>query len=141
MSFLHSLICFILLALVLSVQQSPIHNLSKLDQLVQMSMKVGKRESEISLDAVKDLFVNTLLPDRKLSDFKKNPWIAVGNASISHLLLVEFESQLKKLYAKFVQAIEESTIKGLPHIKRCKFIIESLYSSLRRVYIKNNLCH
>jgi ribosome biogenesis protein MAK21 len=105
-------------ALTLMVQQSPIHNLKNLETLVNMAAKAGKRESEMSMEPVKDLFLNTLLPDRKLRDFGKNPWLMSEKLSSGHLLVAEYESSLKSMYFKFVQGVEEATTKGLPHVKR-----------------------
>ena len=108
-------------AMVLMIQQSPLHNLGRLEALISMVGKVGKRESEMSIDPVKDLFLNTLLPERKLRDFKRIPNLH-HEISSAHLLLAEFESRLKSIFFRYVTYIEESTMKGLPHIKRCEFV-------------------
>ena len=53
-------------ALTLLVQENPLCRLSPLESLVAMTQKKGKRESMSAVDSLKDLFVNDLLPERKL---------------------------------------------------------------------------
>jgi ribosome biogenesis protein MAK21 len=51
------------------VQDSAINNLKSLDNLID-SIKINKkRECMMSIDAVKDLFINYLLPKRELRSF------------------------------------------------------------------------
>lgn len=125
-----------LAALVLLVQQSPIHGLKHLDSLLQLANKKSHRDAMQVIEAVKDLFLTNLLPhDRKLYTFHmrihqflqnvinlpsgiKNTGNS-GQASKYKLngeTLVRwyFEDELKQRYAKFLRilanAMTESTI-------------------------------
>lgn len=53
-------------ALALKVQASPLHELETLDVLVTMANKKEQRTSQLALEALKDLWIHNLLPDRKL---------------------------------------------------------------------------
>lgn len=53
-------------ALTLLVQENPLCRLGSLETLVNMTTKKGKRECTAAVDSLKDLFINDLLPERKL---------------------------------------------------------------------------
>ena len=56
------------------VQRNPQCSISYLTTLVGMSKKKNRKLAELSINAVKDLFVNNLLSDEnKLNPFSKNP--------------------------------------------------------------------
>ena len=51
-------------AMALKVQGSPFHELETLDTLIGMALKKEQRGAQLALEALKDLFVNNLLPER-----------------------------------------------------------------------------
>jgi len=55
-----------LAALALRIQESPLFRLSTLDSLLNSAAKKNRRESELAVLTLKDLFLSSLLPDRKL---------------------------------------------------------------------------
>ena len=61
-------------ALALVVQESPVHELSALDTLIGLASKKEHRTSQLALEAVKDLLIHNLLPDRRLISFKNQPF-------------------------------------------------------------------
>ena len=61
-------------ALALVVQESPVHELSALDTLIGLASKKEYRTSQLALEAVKDLLIHNLLPDRRLIQFKNQPF-------------------------------------------------------------------
>jgi len=101
-------------ALVLQIQEAPIHNLSCLDSLIAMVKKKSRRESLQVLDTLKELFVSDLLPESsKLKAFDQHPWsdlnqLCSGNKDTydRRVLIWYFESQLKQKYVEFVTVLE-----------------------------------
>lgn len=104
-----------LAALALLVQESPPHQLNVLDKLLAASRKKSRREALMACDALKDLFLEHLLPDRKLRAFTQHPWNRVrveryaahGDASARRLLLWRaFEDALRERYTQLLDALE-----------------------------------
>ena len=97
------------------VQDSPIHNYLVLkDELFSMVNKTKGRETLQAVESIKDLFVNTILPDRKLKYFMDQP---LANAGDDHLVVWVFEDAIKKLYHQFVENLEEMLKDELDHVK------------------------
>lgn len=104
-------------ALTVTVQESPVHNLSNLDSLISMAKKKGKRECIMAIETLKELFISDLLPDdRKLKSFEQFPFANVGNNTHSNkdsqnrqLLLWYYEAQLKEKYLGFIQTLQVAT--------------------------------
>lgn len=59
-----------LAAMMLRVQESPIHRLKELQQLLGIAQKKSKRESLLAIDTLRELWLS-LLPDRKLRLFSQ----------------------------------------------------------------------
>ncbi|KAL3875114.1 hypothetical protein ACJMK2_038048 [Sinanodonta woodiana] len=101
-------------ALTLLVQESPIHNLFHLDTLIGMVRKKGRRESMLSADALKELFLSDILPsNRKLRMFSQHSFhlldkLSGGNheALDRRVLMWYCEAQIKDKYAAFIKALE-----------------------------------
>lgn len=54
-------------ALALLVQESPLYSLNLLSSsLIAMANKKSRREAILAIDSIKDLLMETILPDRKL---------------------------------------------------------------------------
>ncbi|XP_067003960.2 CCAAT/enhancer-binding protein zeta [Anabrus simplex] len=93
------------------IQNSPVHNLSTLRNLVNM-VKVGKKKECITvIETLTELFLTDLLvPDKKLRTFENCPLAAVsqlkGSSRSSRLIHWYFEDQLKELYRTFIQALQ-----------------------------------
>ena len=79
-------------------------------------MKKARREAILGMDSMKDLFINSILPDRKLKYFRDQPITAKG-VTDKHLVLWFFEDSIKKLYFEFLQALEDLSKDPLVHIK------------------------
>ncbi|KAJ2997244.1 hypothetical protein HDV02_005706 [Globomyces sp. JEL0801] len=105
-------------ALTLLIQESPLHCYTFLyDQLIAgMSKKKARREAMLAIDSVKDLMLNTILPDRKLKYFVDQPALS-SQVTNQHLIIWYFEDKLKKAYFEFIQIIEELSRDNLPHVK------------------------
>ncbi|KAI8139586.1 CBF/Mak21 family-domain-containing protein [Fennellomyces sp. T-0311] len=103
-------------ALTLLIQESPLHGLKTMDTMLTMTKKKGRQEAVMALQSLKDLFIGSVLPDRKLIYFADRP---LGNNSVQdrHLLLWYFEDHLKKFYFQLVQQIEALSHDPLVHVR------------------------
>lgn len=103
-------------AMTLLVQESPPHALRTLDSLLSMAALPGRREAQMAIDALRDLFVSNLLPaDRRLRSFAQQP---LGKTPTdAQLALHAFEDELKARYATFVRTLETQAFATLPYFK------------------------
>ena len=90
-------------AMTLMVQESPMHRVKTMDILMAMAKKKGRRESQVAIEALKDLFLNSLLPgDRKLRSFGENalghPDLGTDFKNTAVLVFWAFEAALKRRY-------------------------------------------
>ncbi|KAL6335343.1 hypothetical protein AAG906_029586 [Vitis piasezkii] len=102
------------------VGENPIANLRSLDALLGMvASKVGKRHALTGFEALKELFVSSLLPDRKLKTLLQQPLnhLPETKDGYSLLLLWYWEECLKQRYERFVVALEEASRDMLPILK------------------------
>ncbi len=104
-------------AMSMVVQESVLHNFETLAALVAMTRKRGSREAHLAIEAIRDLFANQLLPDRKLRLFHNNPLDHKG-ATDAHLIYWRFEAALSEKFSEYVQAMEEGAQESLPYFKR-----------------------
>ncbi|NXA51713.1 CEBPZ protein, partial [Nothocercus julius] len=104
-----------LAAMTLLIQDSAVHSLQFVENLVNLIKKKGsKQQSLMALDTFKELLISDLLPDnRKLSSFSQHPFNNIGKMASGNrdsrdrrLILWYFEHQLKLQVAEFVQALE-----------------------------------
>ncbi|OQS01622.1 hypothetical protein ACHHYP_00510 [Achlya hypogyna] len=91
-------------ATTLAIQGSPIHNLQRLSQLVTMAKNKSRRESQMAVDSLKDLFLNNLLPDRKLHFFHQQP-IGRPEATLPHLVMWYFEHCIKMAFSQLIAVL------------------------------------
>jgi ribosome biogenesis protein MAK21 len=123
-------------AVQLMSQMEPVHSLSHVNSLIELLKKHRTREGIPILSALKDIFVDELLPEnRKLVSFKLRPIknlekLSSGNIQTveKRLILWKFEDDLKKCYDQFVQileAIASSQIETVA-IHACRIISELL---------------
>lgn len=92
-------------ALTLLVQESPLHSLKTMDTLMTMTQKKARKEAVMAIESLKDLFVGSVLPDRKLIYFADRP-LSSQEVEDRHLILWAYEDHLKKFYFKFIQQLE-----------------------------------
>ncbi|EMR09512.1 hypothetical protein PNEG_02100 [Pneumocystis murina B123] len=93
-------------ALTLSIQESPLHSSKKMRMLLNMTKKKSRTESLQSVEALKDLFISTVLPNRKLKYFKQQESLGSKDVTKKHLILWAFEDFLKYYYFEYLQVIE-----------------------------------
>ncbi|KAF9689828.1 hypothetical protein SADUNF_Sadunf01G0133100 [Salix dunnii] len=102
------------------IGDNPVGNLRSLDALLGMvTSKVGKRHALTGFEALKELFISTLLPDRKLKTLLQRPLNKVPETKDGYSLLLfwYWEDCLKQRYERFVFALEEASRDMLPALK------------------------
>ncbi|GAB4841942.1 auxilin-like clathrin-binding protein required for normal clathrin function [Ancistrocladus abbreviatus] len=102
------------------VADNPIANLRSLDALLAMvTSKVGKRHALTGFEALKELFIQSLLPDRKLKTLFQRPLEDLPETKDGYSLLLfwYWEECLKSRYERFVSALEEASRDMLPILK------------------------
>ncbi|XP_055942915.1 CCAAT/enhancer-binding protein zeta-like [Argiope bruennichi] len=103
------------------IQDSPVYNLSSLENLIGLVNTKGKRECLMAMDTLQDLFIgDLLLEDRKLRMFNEQPLeqmneISQGDTAVKKQLQILwiFEERLKLQYKKFLSnlvAVSHDTI-------------------------------
>ncbi|NWY55777.1 CEBPZ protein, partial [Chionis minor] len=102
-------------AMTLLIQDSAVHSLQFVENLVNLIKKKGSRhQSHMALDTFKELLISDLLPDnRKLWSFSQRPFNNIEKMSSGNrdsrdrrLILWYFEHHLKLQVAEFVQTLE-----------------------------------
>ncbi|KAJ2078049.1 RNA-binding ribosome biosynthesis protein mak21 [Coemansia sp. RSA 988] len=105
-------------ALTLIVQESPVHNLRLLEQLMQMVQKNNRREALLAIGSVKDLMsINLLPPTRKLRHFSDQQ-IGAQNVSRAHWIMWAFEDKLKRYYFDLIQVMESMSYDSVLHTRQ-----------------------
>nr|CAB3456830.1 unnamed protein product [Digitaria exilis] len=102
------------------VEDNPIANMRALDSLLGMvTSKVGKRYAFTGFDALKELFLMRLLPDRKLKSLIQRPLDILPETKDGYSLLLfwHWEECLKQRYEKFVMSLEDAVKDMLPNLK------------------------
>lgn len=103
-------------ALTLLMQESPIHNVKCLETLISFCNKKSRNSILQSLNALKDLFLNGLLPDRKLRFFKNQPGLSMM-LNKKTLAIFYFEDLLKKTYFKILEVLEKLSHDPIIHVR------------------------
>jgi len=104
-------------ALALLVQESPLHELQTLDMLVYMACKPDQRTATLALEAMKDLLVHNLLPDRPLVAFKDRD-LAHADWDLRKATVAWYEGELLKRVEKVMGALDVALRGSLAHFKR-----------------------
>lgn len=134
----------------LQIKNSPYKILTYLDSLLIIARKKGRRETTLAIDALREAFINDLLPsDRRLRHFSSQPWISAyvyhthnPNSSLipsshpfctkpsdTHLAMWALECGIKSRYSSFIEVLEEGTHDTLAYIKRARIV--AVYELLR----------
>ncbi|CAD5232531.1 unnamed protein product [Bursaphelenchus xylophilus] len=111
-------------AIQLKIVQDPVHSIKHLETLVNFFTKKQTRSLVAVMKSFREIFIKNLLPpDRKLVPLDRRPLDLVeelsgGNVDLANkrLILWQFESELKRLYADVVngaQALTSSQIEGV----------------------------
>jgi hypothetical protein len=116
-------------ALALRVQQSPPHELESLDLLISMALKKEQRTSQLALEALKDLLIHNLLPDRRLIPYSLRP-LGHPSMSLSILLTFWYENELIKRIESIMSALDTGLKSTVDFFKmKCMDIVANWISS------------
>jgi ribosome biogenesis protein MAK21 len=102
-------------ALTLLIQEAPAHNLKSFETLLNFTNKKSRNSALQSINALKDLLVNGLLPDRKLRYFKNQPLSLLSTKK--QLALFYFEDYLKNFYFQIIQVLERLCHDPIIHVR------------------------
>lgn len=114
------------------IGDNPIANMRSLDALLAMvTSKVGKRHALTGFEALKELFTQSLLPDRKLKSLLQRPLSQIPETKDGYSLLLfwHWEECLKSRYERFVSALEEAS-KDMLRVLKDK-ALKIMYALLR----------
>ncbi|KAE8719951.1 Detected protein of confused Function [Hibiscus syriacus] len=115
------------------VADNPVANLKSLDGLLGLvTSKVGKRYAFAGFEALKELFISKLLPDRKLKTLLQRPVNELPETKDGYSLLLfwYWEDCLKQRYERFVNAVEEASRDMLLALK--DKALKTMYALLKR---------
>jgi ribosome biogenesis protein MAK21 len=82
-----------------------VHELAALDDLIALAGKKEHRTAQLALEALKDLLVHNLLPDRQLRKFRTQP-LAHPSMAMPSALLFWYEDQLLTRMDRVADALE-----------------------------------
>lgn len=102
-------------ALTLLIQEAPLHNMKAFDTLLGYCSKKSRTAALQSINALKDLLLNGVLPDRKLVAFNKQP--LTKNLSDVQVAIYYFEDYLKKSYFKLISTLEVLSHDPIIHVR------------------------
>ncbi|VVT55489.1 uncharacterized protein SAPINGB_P004622 [Magnusiomyces paraingens] len=92
-------------AYTLLVQESPLHSVKYFNAMLGLCRKKSRGNALQSIAALKDMFINGVLPDRKLRYFKNQPTLS-NKTPPEVLILWAFEDWLKGFFFSLVQILE-----------------------------------
>jgi len=108
-------------SLTMLIQVCPVLSTGYIKSLLSLASKMGKSDAAMAVDALKDLFVGTLLPDRKLKTFAQMEPVTekhLGKVAFTERCVVAFfEDYLKTAFAAFVQVLGEAAHSAVVFLK------------------------
>ncbi|RKO95538.1 hypothetical protein CAUPRSCDRAFT_12764, partial [Caulochytrium protostelioides] len=105
-------------ALTLIVQEAPVHGFNYFSQqfIHGLATRQQRRIQLLVTDAIKELLVERLLPDRPLLTFSQQPGLYMA-ASDNDLIWWFYEDYLKHTYFDFIQQLERSLHDTFPELR------------------------
>ena len=83
------------------IQNDPVHNVDLLEEMLAMANKKGKREAQLAINSLRELFTLWILPDRALRYLSQQP-LEAEDVDDSIIVLFYFEHILKQKYAEVI---------------------------------------
>jgi hypothetical protein len=93
-------------AMILMIQESPYHRLALLDELLKIAGEKNVRNARVAIDALKELFLQSLLPPHVLSYFYQHEFSKDTQAV--QLKKWYFEDAVKARFTTFIKILEVS---------------------------------
>lgn len=81
------------------VQTDAVHNIDMVEELLSMANKKGKREAQLAIHSLRELFIEWILPDRPLRYFSQQP-LENEEVNDSMLVLFYYEHLIKQKYTE-----------------------------------------
>ncbi|CAL8099727.1 unnamed protein product [Orchesella dallaii] len=104
-------------AYVVKIQDSPVHNIHHLQNLISMVKVQSKQQCLMAADTLKDLFLEDLLPpSRKLITFEKRG-SSLSQATKFQLILWIYEDRLKMCYNSFLDALRRMSLDNIDKVR------------------------
>ncbi len=95
------------------------HPLKLLSALLKKAQTTNRKIIAEAVEALKDCFVDSLLPDRKLLSFKDSLRLCeLGSLKMAQLLALYKEHRVKELYYAFVEILEKGSRDTLLHFRK-----------------------
>ena len=110
------------------VQNDPVHNMDMIESLLAMANKKGKREAQLSIQSLRELFTYFLLPDRPLRYISQQPLEAEG-VDDKTIILFYFEHLLKQKYAE-VSSYYRNDIQFIELLKKYSFDNQAFFKKI-----------
>lgn len=108
-------------SLTMLIQVCPVFSTPYIKSLLSMASKAARSDSVMAVDALKDLFISNLLPDRKLKTFVEMEPISpkgMKKSAFTELCVrCFFEDFLKTAFAAFVQVLGEAAHNAVTFFK------------------------
>eukprot|EP01039_Chlorochromonas_danica_P000178 gene178-187_t len=105
-------------AMALKIQESPFHHLEALDLLLGIAIKKDLRTAGMAVEALKDLFLNNLLPDdRPLMTLAHFP-VLHPDCTPKYALLAWFENELKIRYGQLIEVVQKALQANLVYFRK-----------------------
>lgn len=109
-------------ALALKIQANNILELESLDILLSFAHRKEQRTAQLALEAIKDLLIHNLLPDRHLKPFELQPFLH-PNLTRKAVILMWFEGQLFTRMKKVVDSLDIGMKSTIDHFKKSTMTI------------------
>lgn len=149
------------------IQDSPVHNLRSVENLLRFVNTKGKRECVMAIDNLRDLFVGDLLvPKQKLHTFEElvnsveSKWVLTSSSNSAgdrerFLVISHVEDQIRAYYKKFLDQLVAVSHDNLEALKmkslrtmfdvfvnnpeQEKYILSCMINKLGRLHLLNEL--
>eukprot|EP01117_Protostelium_nocturnum_P006360 TRINITY_DN2298_c0_g2_i2.p1 TRINITY_DN2298_c0_g2~~TRINITY_DN2298_c0_g2_i2.p1 ORF type:complete len:867 (-),score=393.51 TRINITY_DN2298_c0_g2_i2:15-2615(-) len=95
-------------AYTLNVSENPLFRIELVEKLLDTAKANHRRESSLGIEALKDLFVSNILPNRRLINFADRPLLD-QKATNDDLFYWIFEDKVKKYYREFLNLVEKGS--------------------------------
>ena len=105
-------------ALAMQITKAPVYELDTLDILIAMATKKEQRTQQLALEALKDLLLHNLLPDRRRLRPIRNQPLGYPEMTLETAILCHFEDLLIPRISAIVDALEAGLRSTVEYFRR-----------------------
>jgi ribosome biogenesis protein MAK21 len=109
-------------ALALKVQGNPVLELDALHQLMQYASKKEQRPAQLALEAIKDLLISNLLPDRHLVPLQQQP-LKHPKVNLNTAILMWYEDKLVEIMRQLLSSLDQGLKSTVDHFKKSSMAV------------------